>query len=198
MHGDISQPADAIITKDDYESYNLKRQLFTTTLQGDLISKTFLFIGFSFEDPNLEYILSRIRILLGENQRPHYCLLKNVNRADFASNDDYIYANIKQELKVKDLNRYSINAVLVDNYSDITKILKDIENRYNKQNVFISGSCSDYGAWGAEEAIRFIHTLSYELARDEYKVISGFGLGVGSAVINGVLDYVFSTDYQAY
>lgn len=49
MHGDISLSHDAVLTKDDYESYNEKRQLFTTALQGDLVSKTFLFIGFSLK-----------------------------------------------------------------------------------------------------------------------------------------------------
>ena len=72
MHGDYLDPSTCVITKDDYELYNEKRQLFTTALQGDLVSKTFLFIGFSFEDPNLKYILSRIRNLLDENRRTHY------------------------------------------------------------------------------------------------------------------------------
>lgn len=82
MHGDVSLPDQAILTKDDYEGYNEKRPLFTTALQGDLVAKTFLFIGFSFDDPNLEYILSRIRILLGQNQRDHYCFFdKKINIA---------------------------------------------------------------------------------------------------------------------
>lgn len=80
MHGDYLTPATCVITKDDYELYNEKRQLFTTALQGDLVSKTFLFIGFSFEDPNMKYILSRIRNLLDENRRTHYCFLKKINR----------------------------------------------------------------------------------------------------------------------
>ena len=67
MHGDIREPDEAVLTKDDYEMYSCSRPLFRTALQGDLISKTFLFIGFSFEDPNLEYVLSQIRVLLGES-----------------------------------------------------------------------------------------------------------------------------------
>ncbi|HAG10308.1 MAG TPA: hypothetical protein DCK76_02725, partial [Desulfotomaculum sp.] len=62
MHGDVSQVHKAVITRDDYEKYELTHSLFTTALQGDSVSKTFLFIGFSFNDPNLNYILSRIRI----------------------------------------------------------------------------------------------------------------------------------------
>ena len=45
----------------------------------DLISKTFVFIGFSFEDPNLDSILNQIRLLLDENIRNNYCFMKRVN-----------------------------------------------------------------------------------------------------------------------
>ena len=38
MHGDYTDPAACVIIKDDYELYNDKRQLFTTKLQGDLVS----------------------------------------------------------------------------------------------------------------------------------------------------------------
>jgi len=143
MHGDISLPHEAILTKDDYESYNEKRQLFTTALQGDLVSKTFLFIGFSFEDPNLDYILSRIRILLGNNTRDHYCFFKTINRSDFDSDEEFNYSKIKQELKIKDLKRYRIQALLVDEYSDITDVLKLIQIKLKRQNIFISGAVHD-------------------------------------------------------
>ena len=42
MHGDISQPDKAVVTRDDYEAYDETRRLFSTALQGDLVSKTFL------------------------------------------------------------------------------------------------------------------------------------------------------------
>lgn len=45
MHGDKNSPDEAILTKDDYDSYNDKRELFSTALRGDLLSKTFLFLG---------------------------------------------------------------------------------------------------------------------------------------------------------
>jgi hypothetical protein len=96
MHGDISDPAKAVITKDDYEAYTLTRQLFATALQGDLVSKTFLFLGFSFSDPNLNYILARIRILLSANQRQHFCVFKTVDRVDFENDEDYSYEIAKR------------------------------------------------------------------------------------------------------
>ncbi|MCD7923171.1 MAG: SIR2 family protein [Bacteroides sp.] len=192
MHGDISLPHEAVITKDDYESYNDKRLLFTTKLQGDLVSKTFLFIGFSFDDPNLEYILSRIRILLGENKRDHYCFLRRIQQSDFALKDDYIYECTKQELKIKDLKRYSIQAILIDDYSEVTETLLLIKNKIERRNIFISGAAHEYGKWTSERANELIFNLSKKLAEKDCKIISGFGLGIGSSVINGVLSFVFN------
>src|SRR5215470_313219 len=34
MHGDVAQPDKAVLTKDDYESYSLHRELFTIRLKG--------------------------------------------------------------------------------------------------------------------------------------------------------------------
>jgi hypothetical protein len=188
MHGDVSQPDKAVVTKDDYESYNETRQLFSTALQGDLVSKTFLFIGFSFNDPNLAYILSRIRVLLGANRREHYCLLRQVQRSDFAARRDFEYARAKQQLQVNDLRRYGIVGLLVDNYGEYTKILRQILQKYNMSRVFISGSASTYTPWGADEAQQLIQELSQKLVEKGFGVVSGFGLGVGAHVVNGVLD----------
>src|SRR5262249_20143291 len=48
MHGDVDRPDQAVATKDDYERYTKDRGAFITVLAGDLVSKTFLFLGFSF------------------------------------------------------------------------------------------------------------------------------------------------------
>jgi len=187
MHGDISQPDQAVILKDDYEAYSLNRQMFSTALQGDLVSKTFLFLGFSFNDPNLSHILSRIRILLGENKREHYCLLRKINRKDFNKTKDFEYACAKQELQVRDLRRYGISGILVNDYSEYTKILNQISLRYKRNRVFISGSAITYHPWKDNSAQDFIHDLADKLIRVGFGIVSGFGLGVGSFVLNGVL-----------
>ncbi|WP_142419111.1 SIR2 family protein [Clostridium tertium] len=189
MHGDVSQVQKAVITRDDYERYSETHLLFTTALKGDLVSKTFLFVGFSFNDPNLNYILSRIRIGLEGNQRPHYCIFKKVSKEDFDNEESYIHAKVKQELQINDLKRYSINTIFVDSYDEITEILREIELEFKKSNVFISGSAVEYGIFSEYEAGEFLHDLSYQLVENKYKVISGFGLGVGSYIINGVLQY---------
>jgi hypothetical protein len=188
MHGDVSLPDKAVVTKDDYESYESTRHLFSTALQGDLVSKTFLFIGFSFNDPNLSYILSRIRLLLGENRREHYCLLRRVQRGDFGKAAEFQYARAKQDLQVKDLRRYGIQGLLVDDYAHYTNVLKRISFRYNLARAFISGSAADYSPWSEAKAHELIHAISRGLIREGFGVVSGFGAGMGPHVVNGVLE----------
>lgn len=196
MHGDIGQPHSAVISKEDYENFDNERPLFSAALQGDIVSKTFLFIGFSFSDPNIDYILSRIRVLLGKNQRNHYCFLRKVQRKDFKKNKDFIYAQTRQSLQIKDLRRYSITALLFDDYAEFTDVLRMIDNRIKRSKIFISGSAYKYFPWGEKKALRFVHNLSKELNKNGATIVTGFGLGIGSAVINGVLEQVFSTNYR--
>lgn len=196
MHGDKDSPDEAVLIKDDYETYQDKKELFATALRGDLLSKTFLFIGFSFDDPNLEYILGRIKVLLKDNTPTHYCFFKEVSRDDFHDDESYMYAKIKQELKIEDLIRYGIHSIMIKEYSDITAILKEIERRLKRSNIFISGAAHSYSPFSEEQAKELIHNLSYKLAEEEYKIISGYGLGIGSIVINGALEYKYQSNYR--
>jgi hypothetical protein len=204
MHGDKDSPDEAVLTKDDYETYNDKKEFFSTALRGDLLSKTFLFIGFSFDDPNLEYILSRIKILLKDNTPTHFCFFKEVAENDFNNSNkiadenrkDFLYAGIKQQLKIEDLVRYGIHAVMIKDYPEITSILSEIERRIKRKNIFISGAAKDYSPYTEDEAKDIIHSLSYKLAEKEYKIVSGYGLGIGSVVINGALDFKVNSNYR--
>lgn len=192
MHGDKSQPDEAILIKDDYERYYTQHAQFITTLSGDLISKTFLFVGFSFADPNIDYILSRIRIDYGnQNNRQHYAIMRKVKECDCADKAEYEYTKRKQEFFIEDLKRYNIQALMIDEYSEITEILKEINKRLNHNNVFISGSAAEYGTYREKDAIKFINLLSNKLIANDYNIISGFGLGVGSAVITGALQAIY-------
>lgn len=189
MHGDVHSPDDAILTKAQYESYYRTHEAFITALSGDLISKTFLFIGFSFTDPNLDYVLSRLNDQPVERQ--HYCLMKKESKAAGDDDEIFAYKTRKQELRVADLKRYKIKALLIDEYSVIVDILKEIENRFRKKTVFISGSAEEYGHWDRTQAQQFIHQLSKKLIMSGSRVVNGFGWGVGSAVINGALEAIY-------
>lgn len=189
MHGDVDHASIAVIVKDDYEKYPYKMSTFLAALRGDLIERTFLFLGFSFTDPNIDYILGRIRGSREENTgRVHYCILKAVGRESGDTDSTLQYKQLKQSYFIKDLLRYNILCVLVDEYTDITRILDRVSLRFKMNSVFISGAGHEYGQFGVDEARVFLHQLSSSISSAGNRVISGFGLGVGDAVINGVLE----------
>ncbi len=197
MHGDVEHPAKAVLTKEDYELYEYRRPLFRTALKGDLVSKIFLFIGFSFEDPNLDYILSQIHSLLGENVHDHYCFFRRIQEEDYSDSKEYGYYKAKQEMQEENLRNYGIQTVFVDTYDEITDILHDIEKTYKMKKVFISGSAEEYSSpWDRESAEKLAGRLASTLVQNDCRITSGFGLGIGSAVINGALDVIYAEKYR--
>lgn len=193
MHGDATIPEEAVITKDDYERYPIDKAPFLTTLNSELLSKLFIFVGFSFTDPNLDYILSRVRIHMKNAQRHHYHFVKRIAKDDYDDGEkaDYEFDKRKQELFVADLTRFGLQPVYVDTYTEITDILREIEDIYKRKTIFISGSAEDYNSWTDKEGQAFVHKLSAGLVANDYRIVNGFGWGVGSAVINGALSKIY-------
>lgn len=191
MHGDADHPNEAVLLKDDYENYHLKRGAYLSALSGDLVSKTFLFVGFSFTDPNLDYVLSRIRITFRENQRRHFCVFKRRVKLPDESDAEFEHAQVKQRLAIADLKRFNIKTLLIDDFAEITGILTRVERSYRARTILISGSAADYGEWGLAACETFLRDLSGALVQQGYRLVTGMGLGVGDAVITGAIGEVY-------
>ncbi len=191
MHGDIDHPDTAVLTKDDYEKYPLRMKPYITALSGDLVSKTFLFIGFSFTDPNLDYIMSRVKAYFEEHQRQHYCIFKQCNESDFENAQLYENAKIKQALLIKDLSRFQIKTILVEKYSDITEMLRRVERAYRRRTIFLSGSAHDFSPFNQKDVEAFLCRLGKVLIERNCRISSGIGLGIGNAFITGAIQSVY-------
>lgn len=185
MHGDIDHPAQAVLTRDDYERYERNHGPFLNALVGDLVSKTFLFVGFGFSDPNLSSVLSHIRVRFEENQRPHYAIFKNVSRNDCKSEEEFEYEKTKQILHIEDLRRFNINAVLVDAYSEIDAILTEIHRRYTSSSLFISTSAYNFSPWDEKRVHEFMFKLGKLVTERGFRVVTGLGAGTGNAIMSG-------------
>ena len=190
MHGDASLPNQTVLIKDDYEKFHLTRNDFFNALRGDLLTKRFLFLGFSFSDPNIDYILSRIRTSYSENQKEHFCILRKIQKKDEEEQHEFEYRQLKQEFFLSDLKRVGISTLLIDEYSEITEILKDIEQAQKRKTIFISGAAEDYSPYSQQEVEQFVSSLSQEILKLGYRIVTGFGLGIGSSVISGSIKYL--------
>lgn len=187
MHGDVSHPDTAVLTKDDYEGYFRDFEPFVTALAGDLVSKTMLFVGFSFTDPNIDYIMSRVRVALRHKPKQHYCILRRESKKAKESKADFEYRKRQQDYFVKDLARIGIHALMIDDFADITRILRAVESSYRTRTVFVSGSAHEFDPWRPDDAARFMESLSSTLVRKGLNIVTGFGLGVGPSIIAGAL-----------
>lgn len=197
MHGDAKDADEAVLTKEDYEGYNSpeRRQAFSMALQGQLISRSFLFLGFSFTDPNIEYILSRVRALVGvSGGSEHFCVLKaptKPKRLVGKARDEFVYETALLEHRIKDLGRYNIQAHLIDDYAEITDILRALDRRVHLDHVYVSGSAEDYGPLGRPRIDELGHLLGANIITQGHNLVSGVGLGIGSAVVSGAVEALY-------
>ena len=188
MHGDVNDSTNAVICKDDYERYPFRMGQFASLLKGDLIEKTFLFLGFSFTDPNIDFILSRVRAVLDDDQREHYCIQKKITRWAKEKKRDFEYRQLKQDYFIRDLKRKNIQTVEVDTYDDIPRLLEKVATRYKRSSLLVSGAAVEFGSWKQSDADSFLYDIGKLLTSNGYRIITGSGVGIGGAVINGALE----------
>lgn len=197
MHGDFRHSTTAVLSKEDYEKYHLTRGDFLTALSTDLLSKTFLFVGFSFTDPNMDYVLSRIYSRHDRNQNKHYCLIAKEQPKEDESEEDFQYRRAKQEFFIRDLERYNIRVVLLDEYSQVPEVLGAIEWKFKSKTVFVSGAAHEYGAIEPEAALKFVHDVGGQLIANDYRFVTGLGLGIGSTLLDGALQQIYRVQRRA-
>lgn len=193
MHGDVEHPEGAILTKDDYEGYFREHEPFVTALSGDLVQRTLLFLGFSFSDPNIDYVMSRVRVTLRKQPKQHYCIMRSEHRAPREALQRFEYRQRQQAYLIKDLRRLGIQTLLVDDYRHVPQILAAIEERYRRRTVFVCGSASEFrGNWTHDRAHELVSGLSAHMIRKKLTLVTGFGIGVGPAVVSGALQTILT------
>lgn len=193
MHGDVNIPESAVLIKDDYEIYDRKNEVFLKNLQADLLNNTFLFLGFSFEDPNLRNILSKVRIMLDGDTKRHYCIMKTVQKKDVDNEENYCYEKNKEKLFANDLLRYGIKVIFVNDYKEITNILEEIKRKFYANNVFISGAFETLDTLNSniinrENVDEFCSLLGKKLYEKDFSIVQALSPGIGRPLISGFVN----------
>lgn len=186
IHGDVKIPSECIITRSDYESYEKKHDIVLSELKGEMCANSFLFLGYSFSDTDIQHILSKIRLIYQENNpQRHYCIMEKVKQCDCDDQDDYKYKKKRETHYVKDMNSYGIEVVLIDSYDEIDEILAKIAFRVNIKNVFISGAYEDKSNNVKNRISPVAKLLAENLIRKGYKIYTGYGKNLGADIVAG-------------
>ena len=188
MHGSVDHLDDVVISTDDYELFRSKRGAYLPLLQAHLTSMSMLFVGLSFTDPNVKHVLSIIRESFTDAPPEHFAIVRPPKKADFKSEEEYGARAAQHALWAKDLRRYGLVAVEIDDYDEVPALMKQVERRVAAKRVWVSGSWPVNG--GGPEAAD-IYALSEDVGRwigdTGRDLVSGAGLLVGSAAISGFL-----------
>jgi len=194
MHGSVDHPSEIVIATDDYEMYRQTRSGFLQVLNGHLIGLHCLFLGFSFTDPNISHLLSIIRESMGEHATQHYAIVRKPQKSSRKDAEQLLpYELARHAHWVDDLQRYGINCVEIEDYAEIDSILLEVEAAVARRSVFVSGSYPDDVRDDLRLLIEKIATeIGKNIAHQGLRLVSGFGLTVGSSVIGGVLGQAYS------
>lgn len=179
MNGDISEPTSMIVTKSDYEHYAKKHPLFLTFLKKELVSNTFLFVGYSFADSLVLDSLNSLNEFLGDTGNCHYAIILV---------DDKVTP--KTEYFFEDLHkRYNIKC-LASRKEDIPDIILQMTKKIREKKVFISGSFDTVPETDNHFADALSLELVHQLYDNNFRIATGVGKRLGTFITGYAHQYL--------
>lgn len=180
INGDINDLENIILTQRDWENFEYTHPTMLTFLKRELVSNTFLFLGYSFQDNLIKSALSGIRQFVGNTGIHHYAIFKNRPEKEFT----YFIDDLNQN--------YNIKAVLVDSYSEIPEILDSVFQKSIQRNIFISGRLDEYSEKTENFANHLLNKLSVDLLENNYNLCTGMGRKIGYFVAGPAIQYLLT------
>lgn len=123
-----SQP---VITRSDYETYERDRPRMWSLLRATYLTRSMLFLGFSFSDPNVEVLLRLARTQLESGRPEHFTVMRRPDKDPDRSLHEHL---------VRDLESSGIGVYVIDDFSQIEALLGRLFRRTRPPNLFLSGS----------------------------------------------------------
>lgn len=180
INGDITDLDNIILTQRDWENFEYTHPTMLTFLKKELVSNSFLFLGYSFQDNLIKSALSSIRQFVGNAGIHHYAIFQKKDKKEFGYFIDDLEKN------------YNIKVVLVENYTEIPQILDSIFLKSIERNIFISGRLDDYDDKTEAFANILLKNLSVELLKHDWNLCTGMGRKIGYFVAGPSIQYLLS------
>lgn len=133
--GDVLEWRSApVITRSDYENYERDRPRMWSLLRATYLTRSMLFLGFSFSDPNVEVLLRLARTQLESGRPEHFTVMRRPSDEPDLSLHDHL---------VGDLESSGIGVLVINDFSDIEPLLGRLFRRTRPPHLFLSGSDPD-------------------------------------------------------
>lgn len=190
--GERSWEVPPVITRSDFERYEEQHPITWTRLRASWLTNSFLFLGLSFDDPNLNLLLKLSRSLPEHiDAPPHYVV--------FAEKTDPVEQRL-QQLRVSDLEKSGVNVHMIHSHADLSPLLSQLEVRCRPAHLFVSGS---FDANGTTDKDRFATSVAQNIATtlaasepDTRPVVVSFGGPAGQVVSRQFRDALAPSEYR--
>lgn len=164
MHGSISPgpppvwASEPVISRSDYERYDQDRPRMWALLRASYLTRTMLFLGFSFADPNIDVLLRLARVYGTAEADRHLTVLRRPT-------DDAVKARL-HDLRVRDLEDSGVLVCQVDKHEELGPLLRALVRRTRPPRMFVAGSGSreDVLPWADRIAAALAGHRDWEIA----------------------------------
>jgi len=129
----VSGADEFVIASEDYEDYAQHRPAMMARLRADLLTKSFLFVGYGYGDPNIRTVMVEARRLSQRAMLPHWML-------SVAVSDSKVEEARRQQLWKADLERIGIRCLLVENYKQVERIVARVARRSRGPTIYVTGA----------------------------------------------------------
>lgn len=179
MNGDITNLEGIVATQKDYEEYSDSHRMMLMFFKRELISSTFLFVGYSFMDNLVMDCLSEITRYLGDAAPYHYTIMKE-------NKSNPYFSHFVDDLE----RRYHIRVLLVKEYVDIFLVLSELNKKIRNRRVFISGAFRSFEPNIEEYSHNLSRSITAHLLANDYRIVTGIGRHFGTHIIGYANEYL--------
>jgi len=179
MNGDISDTKSMVITKNDYEHYAQNHPLLLTFFKRELVSSTFLFVGYSFFDSLVLDCLNSLKEFLKDSCNCHYAIMLV---------DDTV--SLETLYFYKDLHiRYNVKCLALQK-ENIPLLIEKLTKKIREKKVFISGAYDNVSDEDVMFADKLSSSLVTNLLSNEYRIATGVGKHLGTYITGYAYQYL--------
>ena len=192
LHGDARNAAKGIVlTKDDYNNYLYNKPMLAQKLREAIINRSLLFLGYGYQDENIQSIMVQAANMKGKTTNSHYILLCEIEQKECESDEAFVQRKNRFALWILELNRIGIRELVVPK-NRVEKVLKKIEREARGFTVYVTGSHE-----ATEKEKELAQFIGCKLAENNKVILScGQSTGVGNSVMSGFMDSVLKNKQE--
>ena len=155
VHGDLQNPDSIIIAQRDYKNFFInddKNSIYWSVIKGKIVNKAVVFVGYSYEDLNVQVVFDKIFDVLKDNRKPIFLIAPalplskvkyfhslNIEYIDMGGEEfiEQLIEDIKENIRVDFDNKF-ISAETFQkflSYDNLTAELIGTENGFNVKKI---------------------------------------------------------------